>query len=101
VGKVEPVAFEDNEKSFPELLERIEKTVRFLEGVKVCFPFLFLSFLDRVWRGGGERGRANGEQEDDINKNEDTEVVLKTGGGEKKFSAKSKFSLSEIVEWGV
>ncbi len=36
VGKIEPVPFEDNEKSFPELLERIEKTIKVLETVKVC-----------------------------------------------------------------
>ncbi|PMD40872.1 hypothetical protein L207DRAFT_583046 [Hyaloscypha variabilis F] len=61
VGKIEPVPFEDNEKTFEELLERIAKTVRFLEGVK----------------------------EEDINKNEEEEVVLKTGTGEMKFSAKN------------
>ena len=72
VGKVEPVPFEDNEKSFPELLERIAKTVKFLEGVK----------------------------EEDINSNEDSEVVLKTGGGELKFSAKSMFSLLSILVCG-
>ncbi|KAN0095198.1 protein of unknown function (DUF1993) domain containing protein [Hyaloscypha variabilis] len=61
VGKIEPVPFEDNEKTFEELLERIAKTIKFLEGVK----------------------------EEDINKNEDEEVVLKTGTGEMKFSAKN------------
>jgi hypothetical protein len=35
VGKIEPVAFEDNEKTFPELQERIAKTIKFLESVKV------------------------------------------------------------------
>ena len=35
MGKIEPVPFEDNEKTFEELLERIAKTVKFLEGVKV------------------------------------------------------------------
>ena len=44
VAKVETVAFEDNEKTFPELQERIAKTIRFLEGVKVC-PLPFLRFL--------------------------------------------------------
>ena len=39
VAKVEPVAFEDNEKTFPELQERIAKTIKFLEGVKVCLSF--------------------------------------------------------------
>ena len=39
VAKVETVAFEDNEKTFPELQERIAKTIRFLEGVKVCLSF--------------------------------------------------------------
>jgi hypothetical protein len=35
VGKLEPVAFEDNEKTFPELQERIAKTIKFLQGVDV------------------------------------------------------------------
>jgi len=61
VAKVEPVAFEDNEKTFPELQERIAKTIRFLEGVK----------------------------EEDINANENSEVTLKTGTGEVKFPAKT------------
>lgn len=42
VAKIEPVAFEDNEKTFAELQERIAKTIRFLEGVKVCLLYLFL-----------------------------------------------------------
>jgi len=39
VGKIEPVPFEDNEKTFEELLERIAKTIKFLEGVKVSSRF--------------------------------------------------------------
>ena len=39
VAKIEPVPFEDKETTFPELLERIEKTVKLLESVKVCFLF--------------------------------------------------------------
>jgi hypothetical protein len=42
VAKIEPVAFEDNEKTFPELQERIAKTIKFLEGVKV------LSFVPEI-----------------------------------------------------
>ncbi|KAH8751885.1 hypothetical protein BGZ57DRAFT_774568 [Hyaloscypha finlandica] len=61
VGKIEPVPFEDSEKTFPELLERIAKTIKVLESVKP----------------------------EDINKNEDAEVVLKTGSGEIKFTAKN------------
>lgn len=43
VAKTEPVAFEDNEKTFAELQERIAKTVKFLEGVKVRLLGLFFS----------------------------------------------------------
>jgi hypothetical protein len=39
VGKLEPVSFEDNEKTFPELQERIAKTIAFLKGVDVSSPF--------------------------------------------------------------
>jgi hypothetical protein len=35
VGKIEPVPFEDNEKTFAELQERIRKTIVVLESVKV------------------------------------------------------------------
>jgi len=73
VGKIEPVPFEDNEKTFPELLERIAKTIKVLESVNV-------------------------KQPEDINKNEDAEVVLKTGSGEIKFTAKSKLK-SGLREW--
>jgi len=36
LSRVPNVVFEDKEKSFEELKERIEKTVKFLEGIKVC-----------------------------------------------------------------
>jgi len=86
VGKIEPVPFEDNEKTFPELLERIAKTIKVLESVKVRLTPL-------VPRNG-----VNVKQPEDINKNEDAEVVLKTGSGEIKFTAKSKLK-SGLREW--
>jgi hypothetical protein len=86
VGKIEPVPFEDNEKTFPELLERIAKTIKVLESVKVRLTPL-------VPRNG-----VNVKQPEDINKNEDAEVVLKTGSGEIKFTAMSKLK-SELREW--
>jgi hypothetical protein len=60
VAKIEPVAFEDNEKTFAELQERIAKTIKFLEGVKVCllpFSSKFCSaslFKGNVWRFEGD-----------------------------------------------
>jgi hypothetical protein len=81
VGKIEPVPFEDNEKTFPELLERIAKTIKVLESVKVRFPPLVL------------RNGINVKQPEDVNKDEEAEVVLKTGSGEIKFTAKSKLKI--------
>jgi hypothetical protein len=34
IGQVENLAIEDKEKTFPELLERVGKTIAFLEGVE-------------------------------------------------------------------
>jgi hypothetical protein len=48
VAKIEPVPFEDNEKTFPELQERIAKTIKFLESVKVSYS------LVKGGRGGKE-----------------------------------------------
>ena len=43
VSGVPNVVFEDKEKSFEELKERIEKTVKFLEEIKVCLAMRFNS----------------------------------------------------------
>ena len=91
VGKIEPVPFEDNEKTFPELLERIAKTIKVLESVKVRLPPLVL------------RIRVNVKQPEDVNKDENAEVILKTGSGEIKFTAKSMLNIRfERIEreWG-
>jgi hypothetical protein len=40
----------------------------------------------------------NVKQPEDINKDEDAEVILKTGSGEIKFTAKSKLK-SELRDW--
>jgi hypothetical protein len=88
VGKIEPVPFEDNEKTFPELLERIAKTIKVLESVKVRFTPLVL------------RNGVNVEQPEDVNKDEDAEVILKTGAGEIKFTAKSMLNIRfGGIEW--
>jgi uncharacterized protein len=60
VGKAEPVSMEDNETTFPELQSRIAKTIEVLEKV-------------------------NPESMDGM---EDAEVVLKFGGGDKKFTGR-------------
>lgn len=51
VAKIEPVPFEDNEKTFPELQERIAKTIKFLESVKVSYSLV----KARKGRKRGER----------------------------------------------
>jgi len=61
VAKLEPVAFEDNEKTFPELQERIAKTIKFLESVDA----------------------------EEFNKHEDSELVMQTGGGDMTFTGKN------------
>jgi hypothetical protein len=60
VGKVESVAMEDNETTFAELQARIAKTIEFLETVDP-------KSMDGM---------------------EDGEVIMKRGGGERKFSGK-------------
>jgi hypothetical protein len=54
VAKLENVVWEDNEKTFEELQERIAKTVKFLEAIKVSFTFCGGFFLmvekGRCWR---------------------------------------------------
>jgi hypothetical protein len=60
-GKIPPVSLPDTETSFPELLERIQKTIELLEGV------------DRAT----------------MDAMEDEEVVLKTGAGERKFTGRT------------
>jgi len=61
VGGVEPVVLEDNEKTFPDMLTRIQKTIEVLEKVK----------------------------KEDLDAAEDVEVVVKTRSGELKFTGKS------------
>ncbi|TVY76042.1 hypothetical protein LSUE1_G005479, partial [Lachnellula suecica] len=61
VAKVEPQAWEDNEKTFAELQERIKKTIAFLEKVDP-------KSMDGM---------------------EDKEVTMTTGSGELKFTGKS------------
>jgi hypothetical protein len=61
VGKAEPVALEDTEKTFPELQARLAKTIEILEAV----------------------------DQKTFDENEETEVVLKTRSGEQKFTGKS------------
>lgn len=61
VAKVTPEAWEDNEKTFPELQERLKKTIAFLEEVDP-------KSMDGM---------------------EEQEVVLKTGAGELKFTGTS------------
>jgi len=61
LGKAEPEAWADNEKTFPELQERVKKTIAFLEK------------LDSKSMDGME----------------EKEIVLKTGGGERKMSGTS------------
>jgi hypothetical protein len=65
VGKVEPVAFEDNEKTFPELQERIAKTIKFLQGVNVSLPFLLFFCLVEEGKTGGSRDVEGGKSESD------------------------------------
>lgn len=64
VAKMEPVAFEDDEKTFAELQERIAKTIKFLEGVKVCLlPFSPKFCSASLFKGafGGSRGMGSCE----------------------------------------
>jgi hypothetical protein len=61
LGKAAPVSWEDNEKTFPELQERLSKTIKFLEA------------LDSKCMDGLE----------------DAEVVMKTRSGEQKFTGLS------------
>jgi uncharacterized protein len=61
VGKAEPVAMEDNEKTFPELQARITKTIEVLEKLD-----------PKSWEGA-----------------EDAEVVMKLRSGDRKFTGKS------------
>ncbi|KUJ07144.1 uncharacterized protein LY89DRAFT_691946 [Mollisia scopiformis] len=60
IGGVEPVVLEDNEKTFPDLFTRIQKTIEVLEGVKP----------------------------EHINAQEEAEVVMKTRSGETKWKGK-------------
>ncbi len=61
VAKITPVPMDDTEKTFPDLQERIAKTIKVLESVKP----------------------------EDINDKEDTEVTLKTRFGDKVYTSKS------------
>ncbi|KAE9382174.1 hypothetical protein N431DRAFT_322580 [Stipitochalara longipes BDJ] len=61
VSKVPNIVYEDKEKTFEELTERIAKTIKFLEGIK----------------------------EEDINKNENEDVTIKTGSGPITWPAKT------------
>jgi uncharacterized protein len=61
VGKAEPVALEDNEKTFPELQARLAKTIEILEAV----------------------------DQKTFDENEETEIVLKFKSGEQKFTGKN------------
>lgn len=61
LGKVEPEAWADDEKTFPELQERIKKTIAFLEKVDP-------KSMDGL---------------------EEKEIVMKTGAGERKMTGKS------------
>jgi len=61
VAKIASVAMEDNETTFPELQERIAKTIKLLETVKP----------------------------EDINDKEDAEITLQTTVGEKTYTGKS------------
>jgi hypothetical protein len=61
IGGVEPVSLTDNETTFPQLQERIQKTINILESIK----------------------------EETINANEEKEVVLPSRAGEVKFTGKS------------
>lgn len=78
MGKVEPVAMADEEKTFPELQERIAKTISVLESVDPKsfegskFGLHFLR-LDKDWRFIVE----------------DKEVILVTRAGEQKFTGLS------------
>ena len=47
IGGIAPVALEDNEKTFPDLFNRIQKTIDILEGVKVRFVFLLIPLSNR------------------------------------------------------
>ena len=58
VGRIDPVPMEDNEKTFPELQNRITKTIDVLEQVDPA----------------------------NMNDMEDKEVVMKTSSGERKFT---------------
>ncbi|KAE8447132.1 hypothetical protein EG329_011116 [Mollisiaceae sp. DMI_Dod_QoI] len=81
VGGVEPVVLEDNEKTFPDMLTRIQKTIEVLEKVK----------------GGSEQGMGEkltsltycAQQKEDLDAAEDSEVVLKTRTSELKFTGKT------------
>ncbi|KAF4626887.1 hypothetical protein G7Y89_g11269 [Cudoniella acicularis] len=64
VGSAEAITFEDNEKTLPELHERINKTIAYLEKVDPK------SFVDA----------------------EDKEVILKNAAGERKFTGSSYVS---------
>jgi len=48
VARVPNVVFEDKEKTFRELQERIAKTVRFLEGIKVSLVIYLIVSDGRV-----------------------------------------------------
>lgn len=61
IGGVQPVSLPDNETTFPQLQERIQKTIEILESVK----------------------------EEVVNAAEDKEVVLPSRSGEIKFTGKS------------
>ena len=61
VAGVDPVSMEDNEKTFADLEARIQKTIAFLKGVK----------------------------ETSMDGKEESEVSLKTGSGEMKFTSTS------------
>ncbi|KAH6706629.1 hypothetical protein BKA61DRAFT_679819 [Leptodontidium sp. MPI-SDFR-AT-0119] len=61
LGKVEPEAWADDEKTFPELQERIKKMIAFLEKVDP-------KSMDGL---------------------EEKEIVMKTGAGERKMTGKS------------
>jgi Domain of unknown function (DUF1993) len=54
VAKLENVVWENNEKTFEELQERIVKTVKFLEAIKVSFT-CFVLFSDSREGGRGWR----------------------------------------------
>jgi hypothetical protein len=55
IGGIAPVALADNEKTFPELFDRIQKTIEILETVKVRFkPKTLLLPAIRLWRAFGE-----------------------------------------------